>query len=95
MKTKNKQIIVAVLITTSIALTFTGCSDSDAQAKSKYQTCIEPENPYDEGSGHYAGYEWAIENNTSCGANSDSFNEGCEEYNNQLDAYDKCINSKL
>lgn len=94
MKAKNQQIILAALITTSIAFTFTGCSDSDSQPKSKFQTCIEPENPYDEGSGHYAGYEWAIENNSSCDGNSDSFNEGCEEYYNQLDAYDKCISSR-
>lgn len=25
---------------------------------------------------------------------SDSFNEGCEEYSNQLDTYDECISSK-
>lgn len=44
----------------------------------------EPENPYDEGSGHSAGYEWAQENNvSSCGGNSDSFIEGCEEYLSQ------------
>lgn len=38
--------------------------------KFKFQTCIEPENPYDEGGGHYAGYEWAIENNSSCEGNA-------------------------
>lgn len=41
----------------------------------------ELENPYDDGSGHSAGYEWAEENDVdSCGGNSDSFIEGCEEY---------------
>lgn len=44
------------------------------------------ENPYDDGSGHSAGYEWAEENDVdSCGGNSDSFIEGCEEYVNQRD----------
>ncbi|EHL30753.1 hypothetical protein LDG_7239 [Legionella drancourtii LLAP12] len=37
MKAKNQQIILAALITTSIAFTFTGCSDSDSQPKSKIQ----------------------------------------------------------
>ena len=49
----------------------------------------EPENPYDEGSGHYAGYEWAEENDVdSCGGNSDSFIEGCEEYLAQQEEYE-------
>ena len=44
----------------------------------------EPENPYDEGSGHSAGYEWAEENDVdSCDGNSNSFIEGCEEYLSQ------------
>jgi hypothetical protein len=53
--------------------------------------CTEPENPYDEDSGHSAGFEWAQENNTgSCGGNSDSFIEGCEEYQSQEDKYEQC-----
>ena len=41
----------------------------------------EAENPYSDGSGHSAGYEWAEENDVdSCGGNSNSFIEGCEEY---------------
>lgn len=48
----------------------------------------EPENPYDEGSGHSAGYEWAEENDVdSCGGNSNSFIEGCEEYLSQQEEY--------
>lgn len=44
----------------------------------------DPENPYDEGTGHYAGYEWAEENEVdSCDGNSNSFIEGCEEYVSQ------------
>lgn len=38
-------------------------------------------NPYSPGSGHYAGFEWAQDNNvSSCGGNSQSFINGCEEY---------------
>ncbi len=44
----------------------------------------EPENPYNEGTGHSAGYEWAEENDpSSCNGNSNSFIEGCEEYLSQ------------
>lgn len=50
----------------------------------------EPENPYDEGSGHSAGYEWAEENGVdSCGGNSNSFIEGCEEYLAQQEEYEE------
>ena len=55
---------------------------------------IEPDNPYDIGSGHYAGYEWAQERDvSSCGGNSQSFIEGCEEYLYQMEAYGDCINN--
>ena len=44
------------------------------------------ENPYQPGTGHYAGYEWAKDNNPgTCGGSSLSFIEGCEEYFNQID----------
>lgn len=53
--------------------------------------CAEPENPYDEGSGHYAGFEWAENNDPgACDGNSESFIEGCEEYENQETAYEEC-----
>lgn len=55
------------------------------------KNCLEPENPYGSGSGHYAGFEWG-ENGNSCGGNSNSFIEGCEEYLSQLEDYEKCIN---
>jgi hypothetical protein len=49
----------------------------------------EPENPYSsDQEGHYAGYEWAEENDVdSCGGNSDSFIEGCQDYVDQRDEY--------
>ena len=53
--------------------------------------CHEPENRYDEGSGHYAGFEWAEKNNpAACGGNSQSFIEGCENYQEQLAAFEEC-----
>jgi hypothetical protein len=65
-------------------------SDSNGEAASA-TTCTEPENPYDEGSGHYAGYEWAQQNSTAtCGGNSQSFIEGCEEYESQEAKYQDC-----
>lgn len=57
----------------------------------------EPEigNPYSDGSGHYAGYEWAEENDTDyCDGNSDSFNEGCQEYIDQRDAEEEYEDSQ-
>lgn len=57
----------------------------------KAKVCISPENPYDEGSGHYAGYNWAVQNGSNCDGNSDSFNEGCAEYYDQLNQYETCL----
>jgi hypothetical protein len=54
-------------------------------------TCAEPENPYDPGGGHYAGYEWAEEHQpAACGGSSQSFVEGCEEYQEQQADYEEC-----
>lgn len=61
---------------------------NDDYSDSSSYGSIEPENPYDEGSGHSAGYEWAQENDvSSCDGNSDSFIEGCEEYLSQQEEY--------
>lgn len=58
-------------------------------------TELEPDNPYSPGSGHYAGFEWAENNSvSSCGGNSTSFVEGCEEYIRQADAYDACVSKR-
>jgi len=54
------------------------------------KNCSEPENPYDEGSGHYAGWQWGEEGNY-CDGNSDSFIEGCEEYESAEAAYEDCL----
>src|SRR5438477_651799 len=66
-------------------------SDSKETQKSASRNCIEPENPYDEGSGHYAGYEWAQRNGSpACAGSSQSFVEGCEEYETQESEYEEC-----
>jgi hypothetical protein len=66
-------------------------SNSDDRKAASSGKCSEPENPYDEGTGHYAGYEWAQSNGTgTCGGNSQSFTEGCEEYENQEAEYEQC-----
>jgi hypothetical protein len=51
---------------------------------------LAPYNPYQEGSGHYAGWEWGAEGK-SCGGNSSSFIEGCETYENQDVDYTNCL----
>lgn len=70
----------------------TGCSCSNGSSEnyipsdngyegSERGEVSEPENPYEDGSGHSAGYEWAKDNQVSyCGGNSQSFINGCEEY---------------
>ena len=56
---------------------------------------LEPENSYSAGSGHYAGFEWAEKNESgSCGGNSSSFIEGCEEYQEQLAVYEACLSER-
>jgi hypothetical protein len=79
------------LIGLAILLLFsTGCY-SDKGSSSKKAECHAPSNSYEEGSGHYAGFEWAQSNGGGCNGNSDSFNDGCEEYHRQMDAYEKCM----
>ena len=57
------------------------------------EECTEPENPYDEydEEWHYAGFERAERTGGSCDWNSSSFNEGCEEYYEQEEAYNNCL----
>ena len=62
----------------------------ETQSKNRAANCTEPENPYSQGTGHYAGYEWAEERGGACNGNSPSFNEGCEEYKNQEAEYEEC-----
>lgn len=54
--------------------------------------CSEPENPFAYGSGHYAGWEWGEQGNY-CDGNSNSFIEGCEEYDQAQMEYEECLNN--
>ena len=73
-----------------VSVFYVGCSDSKSPKSSGDKICTEPENPYDEGTGHYAGYKWAEENGGDCNGNSNSFNEGCEEYHSQEEEFESC-----
>ena len=70
-----------------------GCSSPERGKEAeagRSASCAEPENPYSPGTGHYAGYEWAEEHGGDCNGNSNSFNEGCEEYEQQEADYEEC-----
>lgn len=70
-------------------------SDSRGDGKAASPNCTEPENPYTEGSGHYAGFEWAEKNGSgTCSGSSQSFIEGCEEYESQESEYQECETRK-
>ena len=87
MKLPGRYFALAVIAFTAPLLF--GCSSSTPKA-TEGAACTEPENPYEEGTGHYAGYEWAAENGGDCNGNSESFNEGCEEYERQEEEYEAC-----
>jgi hypothetical protein len=78
---------------TALALSI-GCGLSkpaDSENEREAASCTEPSNPYSEGTGHYAGYEWAEKNGSGdCNGSSQSFNQGCEEYEAQQSAYEEC-----
>jgi hypothetical protein len=91
---KNVKIPNRILLALSflfITLTCVSCSDSSTSNTAEAKTCVEPENLYDEDTGHYAGFNWAQENGETCDGNSESFNEGCNEYYDQLNTYEACI----
>src|SRR5712692_8943025 len=72
-----------------------GCGSSESPSKDEESgaaaSCTEPENPYSEGTGHYAGYEWAEKHGSgTCSTSSSSFNEGCDEYERQESEYQEC-----
>lgn len=81
-----------------VLLVLAGCSggssaDAGKSSQQAARDCasLEPSDPYEDGSGHFAGYEWAEQNGgASCNGNSESFNEGCEQYSEQFAAYEQC-----
>lgn len=84
-----------------VLLFFCGCS-KNSKDDSRYapkdnkgkEICVEPNNPYNDGGGHDAGFNWARENGGGCNGNSDSFNEGCEEFHRQMNEYNRCEERK-
>jgi hypothetical protein len=84
-----------LLCTLTGLLALIGCGSSEPSPKNEEDSaeasCTEPENPYTQGTGHYAGYEWAEKNGSgTCNTSSQSFNEGCEEYEDQESGYQNC-----
>jgi len=78
-----------------------GCPERESALGSadrhEAQDCsaLMPENPYDDGSGHYAGFEWAESRDpASCGGNSTSFIEGCQTFLDQSAAYEACTDAR-
>lgn len=63
-------------------------NNPDVYSKERRE-CIEPENPYDEWSWHYAGYEWWEQWNY-CSGNSDSFIEWCEMFEELDETFAEC-----
>lgn len=84
-----------ILLMALIAFLLSSCdnmrSSKTFSNKPKKEACIEPHNPYNDGGGHDAGFNWAHENGGACDGHSDSFNEGCENYYSQLNRYNECI----
>lgn len=92
---RDFEILLAFILFTLLAITV-ACSSpksSDEQEETAV-SCTEPENPYTEGTGHYAGYQWAESHGGSCNGPSQSFNEGCDEYEQQESAYQECERKK-
>jgi hypothetical protein len=76
--------------TTSASYSDSYNSGSSYSSDTTDKNCIEPENPYDYDSGHYAGWQWGEEGNF-CDGNSDSFIEGCEQYGVAEADYENCL----
>lgn len=85
---------VYVILLCSLLFFGAGCTTkSNSSYNTDVKSCsdIEPSNPYQSGSGHYAGFEWG-EKGKTCGGNSSSFINGCEEYERQENTYQNCLN---
>jgi len=82
----------ALFLMIAVAVFAVGCDIGSSKPTSmKKENCIEPLNPYNDGGGHDAGFNWARENGGNCDGRSDSFNDGCSEYYRQLTQYNECI----
>lgn len=98
MANKKRASFGMAFIVLSTVFFIVGCNDgaksvdsSQTKPNSKKEECHEPQNPYNDGGGHDAGFNWASENGGECNGNSDSFNEGCAEFFSQLNRYNECF----
>lgn len=63
---------------------------------SQNENCSEPRNPYSyleptiDASERYAGWQWGEKGN-NCSGNSNSFIQGCEEYEDAESVYEACL----
>jgi hypothetical protein len=87
-------VLIVVLFASILFASCDNTSSSFNNAKSIDAECMAPHNPYNNGGGHDAGFNWAAENGDDCNSNSDSFNEGCAEYFRQLNKYNECLAKK-
>jgi hypothetical protein len=85
----KKMILLMSIILIVLSSCFTG--SSNLATKKQAEECIAPHNPYNDGSSHDAGFDWARLDGGKCDNRFQSFNEGCSEYYRQLTQYNKCI----
>lgn len=86
-----------IILIVFLSFLFASCDKSSSSfdsSKSKEALCVAPNNPFNDGGGHDAGFNWAQENGGSCDGHSEPFNEGCAEYYKQLNEYNSCIAQK-
>jgi hypothetical protein len=90
----SRTALVRICIAT-ILIGLAACGDAATQTSDHFtaqpaEECAEPENPYGDGGGHDAGFNWGQETGRACTGNSQFFIEGCEEYQAQLRSYEEC-----
>ena len=88
--TTNLSLFTGIVFLTSCTSSSSTQSASSSSDESQKSVCIEPENPYSQGTAEYKGYEWAEEHGRSCNVSSTEFTEGCEEYDSQEAEYEEC-----
>jgi hypothetical protein len=82
--------IVPIVVAAAV---LTACSKTSVS--SEEAECVAPANPWSDGGGHEAGFNWAEQNHYECpNDHGESFEEGCVEYYNQLNQYEACEAAK-
>jgi hypothetical protein len=96
MKPQTKRIAYArihSLVTCLALISLAGCTEKEAfSAKAE---CVSPSNPFGDGGGHDAGFNWAQAKGEECpDSHGESFEEGCLEFHRQFQEYEKCQSQK-